>query len=376
MYEAAVRAGAPEGCIGWLTNVTLEATQHLMSHEDTAVILATGGAGLVKAAYSSGKPAYGVGPGNCPAYIERSADIRHAVTVIVASQTFDNGVICAAEQSVITEECIEEKVRAEFLAQGGYFLNADETKKLEKIVMRGKGVNPDIVGQFPRKLAEMAGFSVPHDTTVLLAPYEGVGYDYPLSIEKMTPILAYYTVKDWQEACQLCIRLVTFGGMGHSLAIHSNNDDVINEFAMKKPAFRLLVNAPTSQGAIGYATGLIPSLTLGCGTYGSNITSDNVSTLNLINVKRLAYIKEGWLEEYQAQLQKGYASQKTVFHYGESGMSGGSNPGSKDFQAKTPVQNSAPRPGSAALRKTPLGDAVTPLTPKDIEAIISKHRSS
>jgi acetaldehyde dehydrogenase (acetylating) len=290
MAEAARRAGAPEGSISWMTTVTLEGTQELMKHRDVAVILATGGMGLVRAAYSAGKPAYGVGPGNAPAYIERSADIKKAVRDIIAGKTFDHGVLCSAENSVVVDRAIAEEVRREFVAQGAHFMTPGEIDALSKVLVTPQRLpNPALVGKPAPYLAQQAGFSVPPTTRVLIAELAGVGRDYPLSIEKLCPVLAYYVVDDWREACERCKQILRYGGMGHTMAIHSTNEDIIREFALKKPAFRIVVNTPTTHGSIGLTTGLDPAMTLGCGGYGGNITSDNISPMHLLNIKRLAY---------------------------------------------------------------------------------------
>lgn len=290
VHRAAVAAGAPEGVVGCMSIPTMEGTHELMHHPITSVILATGGSAMVKAAYSAGKPAFGVGPGNVPAFIERSADIKKAVRDIFTSKTFDNGTICASEQAIVTEHVIKEEVIREIRRQGGYFLSPAEADQLAKAVVQPRGgLNPQIVGQPAVKIAAMAGLAVPDGTRVLVAPQGGVGKDYPLSMEKLSPILAFYAEENWEQACERCIELLNFGGIGHSLVIHSQNEQVIREFAFKKPVFRILVNTPSSQGAIGYSTGLDPALTLGCGTWGGSITSDNVTPLHLINKKRLAY---------------------------------------------------------------------------------------
>ena len=290
MEEAAVSAGAPRNLVNCLTMCTREATDELMRHPDVAVILATGGSAMVKAAYSSGKPAYGVGPGNVPAFVERSADIPMAVHNILTSKTFDNGTVCASEQAVVTEEVIAGQVEAEFKRQGAYFVNDSERPLLEKTVMQPNGgVNPKVVGQSPEVIAKMAGIKIPEGTRVIVARLSEVGRGSPLSAEKLCPVLGFYVEKDWHRACERCIELLNIGGLGHSLVIHSNNDEVIREFGLRKPVNRILVNTPSSQGAIGYTTGLQPSLTLGCGTKGNNITSDNVGPQHLMNVKRLAY---------------------------------------------------------------------------------------
>jgi acetaldehyde dehydrogenase (acetylating) len=290
MNEAALKAGAPDGSINWMKTVTLEGTQELMKHRDVAVILATGGMGLVRAAYSAGKPAYGVGPGNAPAYIERSADIKKAVKDVVTGKTFDNGVLCSSENSVVVDEAVAEDVKREFVAQGGYFMNAAEIEAVGRgLVSPQRLPNPALVGKSAVIIAEKCGITVPAGTRVLLAPLNGVGRDYPLSIEKLCPVLSFYIVKDWRQGCERCKEILRYGGMGHTMSIHSKDDAVILEFGLKKPAFRIVVNTPTTLGSIGLTTGLDPAMTLGCGGYGGNITSDNISPKHLLNIKRLAY---------------------------------------------------------------------------------------
>jgi acetaldehyde dehydrogenase (acetylating) len=273
-----------------MTTVTLEGTQELMKHRDVAVILATGGMGLVRAAYSAGKPAYGVGPGNAPAFIERSADVRKAVADIVTGKTFDNGVLCSAENAVVVDEPIESEVRRAFEAQGGHFLSsADAAAVARALVTPQRLPNPALVGRSAAVIAERCGITIPPGTRVLLAPLDGVGRDHPLSIEKLCPVLAYYVVADWREGCERCRQILRYGGMGHTMAIHSRNEQVILEFGLKKPASRIVVNTPTTHGSIGLTTGLDPAMTLGCGGWGGNITSDNISPRHLLNVKRVAY---------------------------------------------------------------------------------------
>lgn len=290
MEEAAVSAGAPRNVITCLSNCTKEATDTLMQHPKASVILATGGSAMVKAAYSSGTPAFGVGPGNVPAFIEKSADIKDAIDKIFMSKTFDNGTICASEQAVIAEASIYEAVKAEAIRKGGYFVEGAALKALEKtVIMENGGVNPNVVGKSPKSIAELAGIAIPDGTRIICAELKGVGRDHPLSAEKLCPVLAFYMVEDWEAGCRKCIELLNYGGVGHTMVIHSHNDRVIREFGLKKPVFRILVNTPSSQGAIGYTTGLAPALTLGCGTWGGSITSDNVTPLHLINRKRIAY---------------------------------------------------------------------------------------
>jgi acetaldehyde dehydrogenase (acetylating) len=290
MAEAAARAGAPAGSIGWMKTVTLEGTQELMKSRDVAVILATGGMGLVRAAYSAGKPAYGVGPGNAPAYIERSADVTKAVRDIITGKTFDNGVLCSSENSVVVDEPIAEEARRTFIAEGAYFMNAAEMDALAKAFVTPQRLpNPALVGKSARHIADAVGIKVPDGTRVLIAPLAGVGRDYPLSIEKLAPILSWYVVKDWREGCERCIQILRYGGMGHTMSIHSKNDEVILQFGLRKPAFRITVNTPTTHGSIGLTTGLDPAMTLGCGGWGGNITSDNITPRHLLNIKRVAY---------------------------------------------------------------------------------------
>lgn len=291
MLEAALKAGAPEGCIGWIEHPSLEATSALMKHPDIALILATGGVGMVQAAYSSGKPALGVGPGNVPAYIERTANIHRAVNDIILSKTFDNGVICASEQAIITDRVIAAEVLAALKATGAYVLSPEEAKQVEAVAIDAKrqAMSADVVGQPATKIAAMAGIKVPEATKVLIAPLKGVGPDYPLSREKLSPILGFYVVEDYHEGIKRCEELTEFGGLGHSAVIHSEDDAAIAEFGRRVRTGRLLVNSPTSQGAIGdiYNTNT-PSLTLGCGSMGGNATTANVSVRQLLNIKRVA----------------------------------------------------------------------------------------
>lgn len=290
MERAGRAAGLPEGALGWMKTVTLEGTQELMKQRETAVILATGGMGLVRAAYGVGKPAYGVGPGNAPSYIERTADVAKAVSDIVTGKTFDNGVLCSSENSVVVDADVAEAAKAEFRRLGAYFLTTDQIDVLGRLLVTPQRLpNPQLVGKSAEFIAERAGFQVPKGTRVLIAELAGVGREYPLSIEKLCPVLSFYVVKDWQEGCERCKQILRYGGMGHTMAIHSRNEDVILQFGLHKPAYRIVVNTPTSLGSIGLTTGMDPALTLGCGGFGGNITSDNISPRHLLNLKRLAY---------------------------------------------------------------------------------------
>ena len=288
--RAAKSAGCPDGAVSAIHRVSIAATNELMRHKDTNLILATGGTAMVKAAYSSGTPAIGVGPGNGPAFIERSADIPKAVSQILDSKTFDNGVICASEQSIIVEEDMKDKIVAEFKRQGAYFVPEEDAKKLGAFIILPSGaMNPKMVGKTPQVIGELAGIYVPDNARVLIAEERGVGKQYPYSMEKLAPVLGFYTVKDWLEACELSIKILHHEGAGHTLAIHTQNEEIIREFALKKPVSRLLVNTPAALGGVGATTGLFPAFTLGCGAVGGSATSDNVSPLNLFNIRRVAY---------------------------------------------------------------------------------------
>ncbi|NLY46283.1 MAG: acetaldehyde dehydrogenase (acetylating), partial [Tissierella sp.] len=288
LNEAGKTVGLPEGAIGVITTVTMEATNELMRSDNTDLILATGGGAMVKAAYSSGTPAIGVGAGNGPAFIERSASIPKAVELIIESKTFDNGTVCASEQSVIVEEISKEKVIAEFKKQGGYFLPKEDAKKLEKYILRPNGtMNPKIVGKTAQVIGKLAGISVPEDAKVLIAEETRVGNDAPYSREKLAPILAFYTVQNWEEARDLSIKILTFEGAGHTMAIHSTSKGITEDFGLKVPVSRLLINCSATLGGIGATTNLMPALTLGCGAVGGSSTSDNVGPQNLFNLRRV-----------------------------------------------------------------------------------------
>ncbi|MDE1548056.1 bifunctional acetaldehyde-CoA/alcohol dehydrogenase [Jeotgalibaca caeni] len=291
VYQAALAAGAPEGCIQWVEGVSMEKTNALMHHPDVAAVLATGGAAMVKAAYSTGKPALGVGPGNVPAYVEKTANIKRAVNDLVLSKTFDNGMICASEQAVIVDQEIYEEVKQEFIRRKVYFVKPNEVAQLEATVMREdkQGINSKIVGLSPITIAEMAGITVPADTKMLIVELAGAGAEYPLSREKLSPVLAMMKAKNTKHAFQLCKDMLALDGLGHSAAIHTKSEDLIREFGKQMKACRILVNSPSAQGGIGgLYNNNIPSLTLGCGSYGHNSVSGNVSTFDLINRKTVA----------------------------------------------------------------------------------------
>ncbi len=313
LIKAAENAGAPKGLMQCMATPTIAGTDELMKNKDVAVILATGSNPMVKAAYSAGTPAYGVGSGNVPAFIDRTANVTKAVEDIISGKTFDNGTLCSSEQAVIVDRPVKDAVISEFERLGCYFVDETEKLKLEKAVVKGKGVNPEIVGKPAAFIADYAGFSVPENTKILLAHCDTIGHDEPLSIEKLSPVLAFYTVDGWLEGCHKCIDVLEFGGIGHTLVIHSNDREVIMKFALEKPAFRIVVNTPSSLGAVGYTTELIPSMTLGVGTWGGSIISENVSAKHLMNIKTLAFETKPMNEGYSVtSLDDGHISSKST----------------------------------------------------------------
>jgi acetaldehyde dehydrogenase (acetylating) len=290
MRDAAIKEGLPADAIACMTTATIEGTEALMKHKQTAVILATGGIGLVRAAYSSGKPAFGVGPGNVPVFIERTADVPKAVQDILTSKTFDNGTICASEQAVVCDAPLEKVVREQFKAQGGYFLSPSEADQLGKVVATPqRSLNPAIVGRSVEVIAKLAGLNVPPGTRCLLADVGGVGREFPLSMEKLSPILAFYVADGLSRGAERSYEILRYGGMGHTAGIHTRSREAAVRFGSEMPASRITVNTPTTHGAIGFSTALPPSMTLGCGSWGGNVTSDNVSPLHLLDIKRVAF---------------------------------------------------------------------------------------
>ena len=289
--DAAIAAGAPENCIQWVEYPSIEATSALMNHPGVATILATGGPGMVKAAYSAGKPALGVGAGNVPAFIEKTANLERSLTDLILSKSFDNGMICASEQAAIIEAPIYDKAVAYMKKHGCYFATKEEIKKIEPVVINPEKqmVNPDIVGKYPYEIAALAGITIPKDTKILCCEIEGVGAEYPLSREKLSPVLAVIKAKDAADGIDKAAQMVELGGLGHSSVIHSTDDAIIKAFSDRLKTGRIIVNSPSTHGAIGdiYNTNM-PSLTLGCGSYGRNSTTSNVTAMNLINKKRVA----------------------------------------------------------------------------------------
>ena len=328
--QAATAAGAPAGLIQCITLPTMEGTQALLKHRDIGMILATGGEAMVRSAYSSGNPALGVGPGNGPSYIEKSANIPLAIKRIFDSKTFDNGTICASEQSIIAERCIAEKVIAEAKKQGGYFMSDVESEKVGKFIMRANGtMNPKIVGKSAKVIADMAGISIPAGTRVLISHQNTVGKGNPYSREKLCPILAFYIEDSWEKACERSIEILQNEGVGHTMTIHSEDMSVIREFALKKPVSRLIVNTPGALGGTGATTGLPPAFTLGCGAIGGSATSDNVGPMNLINIRRVAFgLKE--LEDIRGNYPAPEAVSSTVESVAAETLGGGMTQLSRD----------------------------------------------
>jgi acetaldehyde dehydrogenase (acetylating) len=356
MREAAVKEGLPADAIACMSTATIEGTEALMKHKQTAVILATGGIGLVRAAYSSGKPAFGVGPGNVPVFIERTADVPKAVQDILTSKTFDNGTICASEQAVVCDAPIEKAVREQFRAQGGHFLSASEADQLGKVVVTPqRSLNPGIVGKSVEVIAKMAGLSVPPGTRCLLADVAGVGREFPLSIEKLSPILAFYVTDGLSRGAERCYEVLRYGGMGHTAGVHTRSREAAVKFASEMPASRITVNTPTTHGAIGLSTALPPSMTLGCGSWGGNVTSDNVSPLHLLDIKRVAF------EVRPVKSKRPAVSTSTV----TASSSAPPSPSPAPAYAAASVP-SAPRPQAV------VGSAAGKINREDIAAIVDK----
>lgn len=378
MREAGEAAGLPVGAIACMSVATIEGTQELMKHKRTAVILATGGIGLVRAAYSSGKPAFGVGPGNVPAMIERSADVTKAVRDILTGKCFDNGTICSSEQAVVVDRAIDSAVRERFAAEGGCFLDTQQQEALTRVVATATNtLNPKIVGKPANVIAEMAGISIPRDTRVMLCQLSGVGRDFPLSMEKLSPILAYYVVDTLDEGSERCAQILRYGGMGHTASIHTQSRDAAREYGIRMPVSRVVVNSPSTHGAIGFTTDLEPSMTLGCGSWGGNVTSDNISPRHLLDVKRIAFetkpinkatvaesttarpaagmavdrasiaaLVDRFIAERQADQQLQHAARLTSFQAEAPGTEGGSpsrrgSPASGQAEGVSPLSNGA-----------------------------------
>ena len=349
MREAAEAAGLPAGAIGCMSLATIEGTQELMKHKRTALILATGGIGLVRAAYSSGKPAFGVGPGNVPAMIERSANVVKAVRDILTGKCFDNGTICSSEQAVVVERPIDAEVRERFEAEGACFLDKEKQEALARVVATATNtLNPKIVGKRANVIAEMAGISIPEGTRAILCELSGVGRDFPLSMEKLSPILAYYVVDSMDQGSERCAQILRYGGMGHTASIHTQSRDAAREYGIRMPVSRVVVNSPSTHGAIGFTTDLEPSMTLGCGSWGGNVTSDNISPRHLVDIKRIAF-------ETKPMNQVGAVEQTAVrAASGGAGVDRASIAALVDrFLAERHVEQPSPQPASSAAAVPP-----------------------
>jgi acetaldehyde dehydrogenase (acetylating) len=313
LYQAARQAGAPEDVIQCVGNATIEGTDALMRHPRVGVILATGGHGMVKAAYSSGKPAFGVGPGNVPVLLDCSADLQEAIAKVVEGKSFDYGTVCSSEQSLVALADWRPRVLEQLRKNNAYLCNSEQAQSLSKLLVAPNWrINPNCVGQSPVKIAQMAGFSVPEETSILAVEIQGVGKQHPLSMEKLSPVLSLLFVRDWDEQIRSCQALLKFGGLGHTCVIYSKDDARIREFGLRMPAFRCLVNTPAPQGSTGITTGVMPSMTLGCGAMAGNSTSDNVGPQHLINIKRLAYSIRTVAEAFQGDHPQPAASEKTA----------------------------------------------------------------
>lgn len=301
MAEAGERAGMPHGLVSCLTIVTMPALHELMNHWAVSMLIATGGEAVVRAAHSSGKPAIGVGPGNVPVYVDRSADVAQAGALVVKSKSFDWSTICASEQSVVADAPIAGQLESEMQRNGAYFMDEAQAAAMGKIIHRPDGLpNPKAVGKSPQALASMAGITVPGNARVLVARLKGVGPDYPLSREKLTSVLGWYVADGWEKGCERCIELLKFGGDGHTLSIHCRDENIIMRFGIEKPAFRIVVNTMATLGAVGYTTNLDPSMTLATGGVGGGVFSENITVRHVLNIKRVAWGVRDWNPEPSA----------------------------------------------------------------------------
>jgi acetaldehyde dehydrogenase (acetylating) len=302
--EAAERAGAPKGLIASMETVSLAGAQELMRHYAVNVILATGGAGIVRAAQSAGKPAYAVGPGNVAVWVDRTADLRRAARTIVRSKAFDNSVICCTEQNVVADQPIARELAAEMEAEGAYFVDSQMAEGLSRLLFSPEGaINPRAVGKTPQVLAHMAGFVVPEDARILVARPEGVGPDHPLSRETLTTVLGYHEVNGWEAGSALCREILRFGGDGHTAVIHARDDVVVEQVALRLPAYRIVVNSAATLGGVGLTCGFMPAMTVGTGGIGGSITGDNITATHLINAKRIGYETSPWPEAADGQVR-------------------------------------------------------------------------
>lgn len=338
MAEAGERAGMPTGLVSCMSRITLPGTQELMKHRYVALILATGGSDMVRAAHSVGKPAYGVGPGNVPAYVDRSADVQRAAKYIVASKAFDHSVICATEQAVVADRPISAQLEELMKAEGAYFVDDKIKQILAKNLFLGHLPNPKSVGKSPQQLAQQYGFSVPDWARILVVRLNSVGRDEPLSGEKLTTVLGWYEADSWEAGCERCIELINYGGRGHSLVIHARDENVIMQFGLEKPVFRIVVNTMGTLGTTGFTTGVMPSMTLGSGGVGGAITGDNITVHHMYNVKKLAYEIRVAPDPAFAPGSTDDPAQKRLFSSGAGGLSAPASSSNMDAQVEEIVR--------------------------------------
>ncbi|MFT7678687.1 MAG: acetaldehyde dehydrogenase (acetylating) [Planctomycetota bacterium] len=365
LRRAIARAGGPPDLVVALSNPTIESTGALMKHRDIGVILSTGGGGLVKAAYSSGKPAYGVGPGNVPAYVDRTANVEQVAEDLVSSQSFDNATLCCSEQAIVVDRPVAQRLMSALRQRGAHLCNDQETQLLEKYANVGGHMNPDIVGIDPWRIAEKAGFHVSRSTTVLLAYQGGVGKAFPLSIEILCPLLSVHVVDGWEEGCRISMETLHYGGLGHTLAVHAGDESVLEAFFLQKPASRIVANGPSSMGAVGFSTNLVPSFSLGCGPQAGNITSDNITARHLVNLKRVAFPRRDWKE-----IERSYHARASAFT-GDPAPRGSGMPGDPGMEgsvrgvaASTPSMPSMPAaPVRQAAARAPVPRPVVTKAP-------------
>src|SRR5688572_4604875 len=338
MAEAGERAGMPKGLVNCMSRITLPGTQELMKHKYVAVILATGGSDMVRAAHSVGKPAYGVGPGNVPVYVDRSADVQRAAKYIVASKAFDHSVICATEQAVVADKPIAAKLEELMKAEGAYFVDDNIKNILAKNLFVGHLPNPKGVGKSPQQLAQMYGFSVPDWARIIVVKLNGVGREEPLSGEKLTTVLGWYEVDGWKAGCDRSIEMINYGGRGHSLVIHAQDENVIMQFGLEKPVFRIVVNTFGTLGTTGYTTGVMPAMTLGSGGVGGAITGDNITVHHLYNVKKLAYEIRTAPDAAFTPGSTDDPAQRRLFSSGAQGLSAPASSSNMDVQVEEIVR--------------------------------------
>jgi acetaldehyde dehydrogenase (acetylating) len=379
LYEAALEAGAPEHVVECLSDASLQGTNELMKHRRTALILSTGGAGIVRAAYSSGKPALGVGPGNVPVLLEASADVESSVASVVEGKSFDYGTVCSSEQTLVAEQGSRDRVLAALKANHAYLCTPEQTAALAKLLVSADfRINPDCVGQSPIRIAEMAGFQVPPDTSILVVEITGVGREHPLSAEKLSPVLSVYFVRDFEESVKACTAILNFGGRGHTCVIYSKNEDRIREYGLRAPAFRVLVNTPSPQGSTGITTNVFPSMTLGCGAIAGNVTSDNVGPMHLINIKRIAYHVRDAQSAFQSEEARAYFAGQSLPAPAAFASGGAGRPKIAEAVGRYLTQRGIAAPAGSVPSSAPRTPAPAPrqtTIPNPVESVVDRFLS-